>query len=354
MTQSRWRELPNMISSQDGTDDRRPRAALRPCRPFCSAAGSPGATASPGAACATASASAASAASAACAAASRGATASPGAACADDSAAACGRPGSGPMVLARALRGDQGRRRGFPGRGLGPGVPLRGGRTRQVSPGLGRHRHRRHRRHRRGRHRRGRGGVGNRWTPGRRPFVPDVAEPRGQLGDGRFARRRCRRLRRFGARQRHARGVVVGGQHVPATRIEDPLGLVQVAAGGERELDLPASVAAFLRVPQRIVRVGTDRVHPLGHDLAQPRAWGRISVAADRRLLSLVRDVGAFGQDRSFEPAHALDRDAGRVRNFLHRFPGPDSCLDLLGSQRALHFDLVLREPGGLAQGHRP
>ena len=45
-TQSRWRELPNMISSQDGTEERRPRAALRPWRPFCSAAGSPGATAS--------------------------------------------------------------------------------------------------------------------------------------------------------------------------------------------------------------------------------------------------------------------------------------------------------------------
>jgi len=28
--QSRWRELPNMISSQDGTEARRPRAAFRP------------------------------------------------------------------------------------------------------------------------------------------------------------------------------------------------------------------------------------------------------------------------------------------------------------------------------------
>jgi hypothetical protein len=30
--QSRWREFPNMISSQDGTEDRRPRAVLRPGR----------------------------------------------------------------------------------------------------------------------------------------------------------------------------------------------------------------------------------------------------------------------------------------------------------------------------------
>jgi len=41
--QSRWRELPNMISSQDGTEDRRPRAAFRPARPGCSPAGSAGA-----------------------------------------------------------------------------------------------------------------------------------------------------------------------------------------------------------------------------------------------------------------------------------------------------------------------
>jgi hypothetical protein len=45
--QSRWRELPNMISSQDGTEDRRPRAALRFCRPVCSAPASVCAAASP-------------------------------------------------------------------------------------------------------------------------------------------------------------------------------------------------------------------------------------------------------------------------------------------------------------------
>jgi len=59
--------------------------------------------------------------------------------------------------------------------------------------------------------------------------------------------------------------------------------------------------------------------------------------------------IGAFGKDRAFEPAHPLNGDTGRIRDLLHRFTGADSCLDLLGSQRALHFDLVLREPGGLA-----
>ncbi|MGH3218406.1 MAG: hypothetical protein ACRDPY_06700 [Streptosporangiaceae bacterium] len=38
--QSRWRVLPNMISSQDGTDDRLPRAAFLPCRPAWSPTGS--------------------------------------------------------------------------------------------------------------------------------------------------------------------------------------------------------------------------------------------------------------------------------------------------------------------------
>ena len=45
--QSRWRELPNMISSQDGTEDRRPRAALRLWRAVCSAPASACAAASP-------------------------------------------------------------------------------------------------------------------------------------------------------------------------------------------------------------------------------------------------------------------------------------------------------------------
>ena len=44
--QSRWREFPNMISSQDGTEDRLPRAVLRPDRADCSpAAGADGASA---------------------------------------------------------------------------------------------------------------------------------------------------------------------------------------------------------------------------------------------------------------------------------------------------------------------
>jgi len=38
-------------------------------------------------------------------------------------------------------------------------------------------------------------------------------------------------------------------------------------------------------------------------------------------LLGLIGHVGTLGQDRTLEPAHALDRDAGRVRDFLDRFP---------------------------------
>jgi hypothetical protein len=258
------------------------------------------------------------------------------------------------MAFAYALRGDQGNRGRLPGRGLRPGAPLRGRRAGDICPGLGRHRYRR--RGRRGRYRHRRGGLGGRWPDRRRrrPFVPGVAEPRGQLGDRRLARQRGRGLGWLGARQRHPRRVVVISQHVPAPRIEDPFGRVEAAARGKGELNLPAAVAALLRVPLGVVRVAADRVEPLGHDLAQPRAGCRISVAADRRVLRLVRHVGTLGQDRSLEPAHTLDGDAGRVRDFFHRFPGPDSCLDLLGSQRALHFDLVLREPGGLAQSHRP
>ncbi len=177
------------------------------------------------------------------------------------------------------------------------------------------------------------------------------------MGDRGLARRRRRRLRRLGTRQRHAGGVVVGGLYMPAARVEDPLGDVQTAAGDERELHLPASVAALLGVPLSVFRVNAETGQPLGHYLAKPRARSRrggIALAAYRRGLRLLRYIGAFGQDRALEPAHALDGDAGRVRDVLDSFPGADSCLDLLGSQRALHFDFVLSEPGGLAERHRP
>jgi hypothetical protein len=132
---------------------------------------------------------------------------------------------------------------------------------------------------------------------------------------------------------------------------------MKTAAGDEGELNQPASVTALLRVPLSFFRVGADRLQPLRHDLAQPwpgRGRGTVSQASDRCGLGLLCYVGALSQDRTLEPAHAFYRDAGRVGDLLHRFPGPDSCLDLLGSQRALHFDLVLHEPGGLAKGNRP
>src|SRR5208337_4844795 len=141
---------------------------------------------------------------------------------------------------------------------------------------------------------------------------------------------------------------------MPAARIEDPLSRVQATAGDEGQLHLPAAVAELLRIPLRVFGISAEHLQPLGHDFAQPRTWGSVAQTSHRRQLGLICYVGALGQDRTLEPAHALDRDAGRVRDFLYRFPGPDSCLDLLGSQRALHFDLVLREPGGLAEGNRP
>ena len=197
-------------------------------------------------------------------------------------------------------------------------------------------------------------GTGPRLTERGPAVARRGTEPRSQVGDGRLTRRRRGRLGRLGAGQRHPGGVVVGGQHVPAALIEDPLGGVQASAGDEDQLHLPAAVAELLRVPLRVFRINAEHLQPFGHDLAQPRTWGSVPLTSYRCQLGLICHVGALGQDRTLEPAHTFDRDAGRVRDFLYRFPGPDSCLDLLGSQRALHFDLVLREPGGLAEGNRP
>ena len=181
------------------------------------------------------------------------------------------------------------------------------------------------------------------------------AEAGRERGDGRLARQGDRLGRQFGLGQRQAGGVVVVGHDVAAAGIEDPLGDVQPAAGREREGDLPVAVAALAGVPLPVLGVRAGRGKALGHDVAEPRAWtAGVARPAHRGGLGLVGDVGALGQDRAFEPAHALDRDAGGIGDLLRRLAGADSCLDLLGSQRTLHFDLVLGEPGGLAHARRP
>ena len=75
---------------------------------------------------------------------------------------------------------------------------------------------------------------------------------------------------------------------------------------------------------------------------------------ADAGPLGLLGPVGAFGQHRSLEPPYPLDRHSGRVGDLVRRLSGPDTVLDLLGSQGTLHFDLVLGEPGELPSRHDP
>jgi len=82
---------------------------------------------------------------------------------------------------------------------------------------------------------------------------------------------------------------------VPAARIEDPLGGVQATASDEGELDQPAPVAAFLGVPLRVIRLGAESLHPLGHDLAQPRTRRGVPLTAYRRLLGLIGHIGTLG-----------------------------------------------------------
>ena len=133
-----------------------------------------------------------------------------------------------------------------------------------------------------------------------------------------------------------------GSKTHSATCSRPPDGNVRVTC------QLPSPRLRESHCPSSGVRAG--RGEALGHDVAEP-GTGSAGVAgpAHGGGLGLVGDVGALGQDRPFEPAHALDRDAGGVGDLLRRLAGADSCLDLLGSQRTLHFNLVLGEPGGLA-----
>src|SRR5690606_34842563 len=57
----------------------------------------------------------------------------------------------------------------------------------------------------------------------------------------------------------------------------------------------------------------------------------------------------ALLEHRPLEPPDPLDRNAGRGGDLFRGLPGTDACLDLLGAQRALHFDLVLAETGEVA-----
>ena len=72
------------------------------------------------------------------------------------------------------------------------------------------------------------------------------------------------------------------------------------------------------------------------------------------RSLRLLRPVRPFREHGALETAHTLDRHAGRVRDLIRCLSGTDPVLDLLGSQGTLHFDLVLSEPGELPARHDP
>src|ERR1700722_2473 len=77
-------------------------------------------------------------------------------------------------------------------------------------------------------------------------------------------------------------------------------------------------------------------------------------MSADGRPLCLLRLILALGQNRTLEPSDPVRRDPRGVRDLVRGLAGPDAVLDLLGSQRILHFDLVLSEPRELTLGHRP
>jgi hypothetical protein len=100
------------------------------------------------------------------------------------------------------------------------------------------------------------------------------------------------------------------------------------------------------------IRPGLDE--PLADDLPEPRPGARVTRPAHSGLLGLLGPVRPLGQHRALEPADALDGYPRRVGDLVRRLAGSDPVLDLLGSQRTLHFDVVLSEPGELASCHRP
>ena len=98
------------------------------------------------------------------------------------------------------------------------------------------------------------------------------AQPRGQRRHRRLARHGRRQRRQLGVGQRQPGGVVVLWQHVTAAGIEHPFRDVQPSRGREGERDLPVPVAALACVPLPVVRVGARGLQPGRHDVRKPVA----------------------------------------------------------------------------------
>ncbi len=346
-----------MISSHDGTDERRPRADLRPGR----AGGRCSGTAPSAAACPSAGPAAAPLASAPLAAApltaSRSRPRPPARWRRADWAPGWRRAGW--------ARGRRRPRRARRERACRPG--RRRGRPRGRRPGR-RRRHRGWPRRRRGRGRAPRRPRGTRRAEGRAPrpargpgrsasgtrvSVVQARADGGHRGAGR-AQRAEPAVGPVGLGQAQAPGQVIDGHDLAAPGVEDPLGDLRPPLDGELEMHLPVAVAALAGVPLEAVGGRAGLGEPLSDDLAQARARTRLGVTAHRRPLRLLGPVLPLGEHRTLKPAHSLDGDAGRIGDLVRRLAGPDAVLDLLRSQRILHFDLVLGEPGKLAAGHRP
>ena len=180
-----------------------------------------------------------------------------------------------------------------------------------------------------------------------------VAQPRCQVRHGRLARRRGGRRGGFAAGSDIRAALSSAGSTClrRGSKIHSAACSRPPVMNVSWTSQLPSP--RLLGVPLRVFRFGAGSLHPFGHYLAQPRT-GVASPDVVPTPAGPDRTCRRARPGPDLEPAHALDRDAGRVRDFLDRFPGADSCLDLLGSQGTLHFDLVLREPGGLAEGNRP
>src|SRR5258708_21008169 len=186
-----------------------------------------------------------------------------------------------------------------------------------------------------------------RWSPRVRLMRASQAGPRPD-------RRHCRslsgpgelaRLRPFGFAQAEPDRLIVIGNDVLASRVINPLGHVHPAGHRVRELDLPVAVLALAGIPVNVVHPRAGLGEPLSHALAEARARARLA-APHRRPLCFLRPQLPLGQDRTLEPTYPFAGQASRIGDLLGSFASTDTVLDLLGSQRTLHFDLVLSEAG--------
>ena len=144
-------------------------------------------------------------------------------------------------------------------------------------------------------------------------------------------------------------GLVVVGDHVAARGVVDELGAAGALTGPVVGHQRPATVVSPPGVPLDGRGVHVTTVQALGDRIRQHLGRPLAGLAAHRGALGGLRDVRALGQHRRGVAHHPVQGGLRIGGDVLGRLSGADACLDVAGAEGAVHGDLQLAESGVIA-----